>query len=135
MIQWLDHTADVQLEITSSKYEDIFSEFVKGLRQLLVMGKIKPAKKEIINLTEDNSALLLIALGREVLLRFNAHRFVPAHFVVSACSPQQLRGTLWGESFNPARQIFQCEVKGITYHNLEVTREAGKWHAVITFDV
>jgi len=135
MLRWLDHTADVQLEITSSEYEDIFSGLVEGLKQLFVTGKVKPTQKETINLTEDNPALLLIALGREVLLRFNTHQLVPAHFVVSACSPRQLSGTLWGEPFNPARQGFQCEVKGITYHNLEVTRKAGKWHAVVTFDV
>jgi len=135
MIRWLDHTADVQLEITSRLYEGIFTGLVEGMKQLLAVGDVKSSQMKTITLSELNPAALLVALGREILIHFNMRQVIPSHLVVSNCSARRLEGTLWGEFFNPARQSFHCEVKGITYHNLEVVQKAGQWRAVVTFDV
>jgi SHS2 domain-containing protein len=135
MIRWLDHTADVQLEITSAHYKNIFVGLVEGLKQLLVTGGVKITYTVPIFLEEEDPAALLVSLGREVLIHFNTRRFVPSHLDIMDCSLQYLKGTLHGEILNLAHQAFHREVKGITYHNLKVTREARKWRAVVTFDV
>ena len=135
MIRWLDHTADVRLEIVSETVEGLYADFVEGLKRLLVTGDVRPAEAVEIELDEPDSSDLLVSLGRQVLFYFNTSQFVPARFDVTAVSPTHLRGRLWGEPFDPDRMAFHLEVKGVTYHGLEVKEENGEWKARVTFDV
>ncbi len=135
MIRWLNHTADVRLEIVSDTIEGLYADFVEGLRQLLVTGDAEPVKAEEIDLAESGPPDLLVSLGRQVLFYFNASQLVPARFDVVTVSPTRLQGRLWGEPFDPDRMAFHMEVKGVTYHDLEVEERKGKWRARVTFDV
>ena len=92
-------------------------------------------KAEEIDLEESGPPDLLVSLGRQVLFYFNTSQLVPARFDVVTVSPTRLQGRLWGEPFDPDRMAFHMEVKGVTYHDLEVEEEAGKWRARVTFDV
>jgi SHS2 domain-containing protein len=135
MIRWLNHTADVRFELLCDRYEDLFVDFVEGLRGLLVNGKIRDAEQREISLQESGPADLLVSLGRLVLFYFNTDQFVPANFEVTSATPTHLTGWLLGEPFDPDRMIFHLEVKGVTYHDLEVRKLKGKWQARVTFDV
>ncbi len=135
MIRWLDHTADVQIEITGERLEDIFAEFVRGMRELLVSGDVRDRGAEEIALRDTGPADLLVALGRWVLSFFYGSSWVPARFEVRTAGPTHLEGTLWGEPFDARRHVCLNEVKGVTYHALVFERGEKGWRAVVTFDV
>ena len=135
MTRWLNHTADVSLEILCDRYEDLFIDFMGGLRELLVTGQVLPRKAIKLNLEEPAPADLLVAMGRRVLFYFETSHFVPSRLEVVTANPTCLTGYLWGEPFDPDRMEYHLEVKGITYHDLEVVEEGGRWRARVTFDV
>ena len=135
MIRWLDHTADIQIEIICDRYEDIFTDLVGALKTLLVTGEAQSLKVEKINLKEPDACALLVSLGRQVLFYFNTKQFVPSRLDIRTATPTKLKGELWGEPYDPRRHEFHLEVKGVTYHDLRVENDGGKWCAVVTFDV
>jgi len=135
MIRWLDHTADVSFEITCKSYEDLYAEFVTGLRSLLVSGEVRLHEAREILLEEPGPADLLVALGRQILFLFETERFVPARFEAIFATERRLEGRLWGEPFDPQRMEYHLEVKGVTYHNLKVEKKEETLRAVVTLDV
>ncbi len=135
MIRWLDHTADVQMEITCGTYEAVFVELVKGLRELLVQGDIRELGRREVHVEEPAPEDLIVSLGRTTLRYFYGEEWVPARLEVQEASQTRLKGALWGEPFNPARHTCQLEVKGVTYHALLVEQKGKDWRAVVTFDV
>jgi SHS2 domain-containing protein len=135
MIRWMDHTADVQLEITGERLEDIFSEFVRGMRDLLVSGNVQDKMTQEVVLQDESPADLLVALGRRVLSFFYGSRWVPSRFDVQSAGLTHLEGSLWGEPWDPHRHVCLNEVKGVTYHALVLERADQGWRAVVTFDV
>jgi len=46
-----------------------------------------------------------------------------------------LRGTVGGESLDPARHPVRTLVKAATYHALDVSRAADEWQATFVLDV
>lgn len=135
MIRWLNHTADIQIEIICDRYEEIFVDFVEELRTLLVTGEVQSLKAEKMGLKEADPSALLVSLGRQVLFYFNMKQFVSSHLEVHTATPTTLKGILWGQTFDPHRHEYNIEVKGITYHDLKVENGGGKWFAIVTFDV
>jgi SHS2 domain-containing protein len=55
--------------------------------------------------------------------------------VVEAARPEEVRGRVRGESFDPRRHELYGEVKAVTYHELAVTRSGAGWQARVIFDV
>lgn len=135
MIRWLDHTADVQLEVTARHLGDIYTEFVRGMRELLVSGPVREAEARELTLNAAASGDLLIALGRQILMLFYGEGFVPSHLRNYSAGETRLEGTLWGEPFDPERHKCPLEVKGITYYALSFEKKGEDWYAVVTFDV
>ncbi len=135
MIRWLDHTADVQMEIVCNRFEDVFVDFVEGLKTLLVTGAVQANGKRGIDLREADPCGLLVSLGRYVLSCFYGDGFVPSRFTVQEATERRLKGEVEGEPFDPGRHAFHLEVKGVTYHDLQFERWGGKWRAVVTIDI
>jgi len=123
------------LEITCDRYEDLFAAFVSGLASLLISGNAKPREARDVALKEPAPADLLVALGRRVLALFETERFVPARLQVRSAGPAHLFGRLLGEPYDPARMDYHLEVKGVTYHDLEVVNQGSAWRGRVTFDV
>ena len=135
MIRWLDHTADVQIEITCDSFEEVFAELVEGICRILVAGEIRGAEKKSVDLAEPTAEELLVSMGRTALKLFYGERWIPCKLKVHEASRTRLKGDLWGELFDPERHACQMEIKGITYHALSLERKGEKWRAVVTFDV
>jgi SHS2 domain-containing protein len=47
----------------------------------------------------------------------------------------RLAATAAGEPFDAARHPSRVQVKGATYHGLEVVQEHGTWKARVVFDI
>ncbi len=135
MIRYLDHTADVQIEITAESFSGIFSEFIKGLKTLLVLGPSQAIERKEILIEASEPMELLVSLGREALRSFYGEQWVPSRFTVKTATPFKLEGVLWVEPFDPGKHEFHLEVKGVTYHDLEIVKDGDRWRAVVTFDV
>jgi SHS2 domain-containing protein len=46
-----------------------------------------------------------------------------------------MKAVAHGESFDPSRHKYNLEIKAITYHQVSVKEEGGKWEARVIFDI
>jgi len=87
------------------------------------------ANEEIQTIGHDEKELLYNYL-EELLLLFEIKQLALGGFVVNSISPNQgeirLKGKASGEPYNRIRHNGKVEVKGITYHLMEIEKHPGK---------
>jgi SHS2 domain-containing protein len=148
-VRALDHTADVGFEAGAATLESLFHRAAHGLMALL-RGEDRrndhgtepeedrrrapylTGEWHRIALEADDVESLLVAWLRELLWLYEARRFVYGAIRFETLTERSLVGRIGGmaETRVPAR-----EIKGVTYHGLEVARDEGGWHARVILDV
>lgn len=163
-VRELPHTADIGFEVRASSLDRLFQLAARGLAEALgVEGAEEgPAKRgaggegpsekgagaerareprgageEPLELERPDLERLLVSWLRELLHRSAAERRVPEVNEVRVTGPREDRPAglsariRWREATSePVR-----EIKGVTYHGLEVRLEEGVWHAKVVLDV
>ncbi|HKS17290.1 MAG TPA: archease [Planctomycetota bacterium] len=135
-LSFLDHTGDVGFEVRSDTLEGLFRRAARGLYEILV--ERLPAAgdaEETIDLRDDAPDLLLRSFLSELLYRFLASRAILVDFLEFRIEGNHLRARGPAARFDPVRDGLRTELKAVTYHQLEVRREASGWTARIIFDV
>jgi len=83
----------------------------------------------------DTVEELFMAWMRELLYIFHGDGYLLKEFEVKEVSKEKVRGIAKGEKIDPDRHLVHGEVKGATYHRLEVKEDGGKWEAKVILDV
>jgi SHS2 domain-containing protein len=56
-------------------------------------------------------------------------------FSVAEINKDMVKGVAKGEVFDKARHSMKTEVKAVTYHQLEIKEQGGRWQAQIILDI
>lgn len=141
-IEELPHTADIGFRVSAPSLPDLFRLAADGLASALgaspeVEGESPDAgERGSVSLRRDGLERLLVAWLRELLRGARTERGVPRIESLEVTREEDgvrleaaLRWLPWGDR-GPER-----EIKGVTYHGLEVRREGGRWHATVVLDV
>ncbi len=83
--------------------------------------------------TDDET--LLVNWLSEVLYYLDGRQVVMCRFDIQALEPGLARGQGWGEPRDPARHKSGTIVKGVTYHQLAIRKDALGWLAEVYLDV
>ncbi len=134
MYRFVDHTAELELEIEAPTEEGVFTEALIALRELLETEEEgeapgAPAEHEISVTAGDRPALLAEWLTELVFLA-ETEGFVPERVTALELAGNELRATVTGHHDEP-RPL----VKAATYNSLELAPEAGAWRARVVLDV
>lgn len=147
-VRELEHTADVGFEVRAPSLEGLFEGAARGLVDALGFedgggaeadggAEAGTGEPEALRLFRPDLERLLVHWLRELLSRAMADGEVPearVHEVRSGDGDEpSLRASVrWRSAAGagPAR-----EIKGVTYHGLEVARADGSWHARVLLDV
>ncbi|MDX1392834.1 MAG: archease [Gemmatimonadota bacterium] len=135
----LDHTADVGISVRAASLRELFHRAALGMFHLVYADETGSAsspspegiERPIVVEGVDVAALLVRWL-RELLYldESEAARYVDA--TLDDIAETRLAGRVrTGSSPTPPVR----ELKGVTYHDLEVAREDGGWRARVVFDV
>jgi SHS2 domain-containing protein len=154
-VRALDHTADVGLEVRAPSLETLFDRAARGLRALIrgedVVGAepapvararapgrgaqdVAPGAQlsERVAAEAPDAGALLVAWLRELLWLLESKRlaYEGARFetLTETALAADVRAT--AETRTPVR-----EIKGVTYHGLDVGHGDDGWHARVIFDV
>ncbi len=136
MFRTFDHTADVGIEAEADSREELFAEMARALFSLIVERPeaIEPLRQVTVELPPDDDDYLLFDWLNELLFRFDTDRLVFGRFEVRL-DESGLHGTVAGEPLDPARHQLGHEVKAITYHELRLWEENGRWKARVIVDI
>jgi SHS2 domain-containing protein len=134
--RYLEHTADVGVEVVAPSLRDAFSEAGIALYGIMTdTSGFKPKASVRIAATGYDLKSLLYSWLEELIYIFDTSRMVLARIDVDKLSldPPAIEATGWGEIFDPARHESRTGVKAITYHRMEL--EDGKDRCIIRYFV
>ncbi len=137
--RFLEHTADVALEVSAASLPDLFSDALRGMTDVVTdVERVEAAVAHRCELRAERLDWLLLELLNEALFRFEVagELFREARLeIVEGDEEWSLAGALHGESLDPVRHPMKVMIKAVTYHRLEVARTESGWRATVVFDI
>ena len=130
MFRWVEHTAELELEIEAPSQRAVFDEALRAFADLVRNGEGRPLEREL-EVEADEPALLLVEWLSELVYLSEAEQFVPERIGSLHLGEGTLRATIEGHRGEP-RQL----VKGVTLHRLELRPDGDTgWRARVVLDV
>lgn len=152
----LEHTADVGLQVEAPDLPELFRRALFGMVALLRGSSVawpppprapraatgpaegegeestSHAEERAVHVSAGDPAALLRGFLRELLYLHEVEGFVPAGVRFLRLSERELAASVAGaiDDAPPER-----EIKGVTWHGLEVRPDADGWTARVIFDV
>jgi SHS2 domain-containing protein len=133
----LDHPADIKVQAFGRTKQELFSNALQGMAEILkpekdlqiVNRKIRISSIDLDNLLVDflSEVLYLSQTNKKIYNDVKFKRFGP-----SISSGQTI---LEGELFGNKIKSFGEDIKGVTYHGLKIEKKNGIYQATILFDI
>ncbi len=132
----IDHTADMGLEVYGKDLPDLFKNAALALFDLLIDAEdIKNGVEMEIEVEGGNPEELMVNWLSELLYLSQTKGNIFKEAYIDEVSERYVKGRVKGERFNPESHRFKLEIKGVTYHMLEVRKKGNRWLARIIFDI
>lgn len=132
----LNHTADLGIVVRGKDVNNLFEDAALAMMQTVVniRGAVKTKTIRIAIDGQDLAELMVRWLG-EILYLFEGEKEVVTVIKIGSVSPTHLDATLESVPFDPALHEILCEIKAVTYHQIEVAKKGDHWEARVFFDV
>jgi SHS2 domain-containing protein len=140
-----DHTADVGLTAWADSLGELLAALAEGLADVICLrSQIRPAAIRKLDVEAQDPEALAVDFLSRILYIFAVERFLPAEASVTVlaggpgepgCGRTAISAELAGETYDPARHEIKTEVKAVTYHQLKIAPEAGRWVGRVILDL
>ena len=136
MVRWVDHTAELELELEAPTEEALFEEALAALAELL--GDERPGGSEPlgapgvreVTVRADDRPTLLAAWLDELVFLAETEDFLPEAVESLDLGQLELRARIRGRPGDVPHLV-----KAVTHHRLELGRSDGIWRARAVLDV
>lgn len=131
--RFLEHTADFKIEVSADSLKDLFQGALKLVAELLQPDKTQ-LKEPIdlkISVKASSPTELLVDFLNEVVTFSDIHNSIFPKIIFSSFTENSLEGILKGKKV----KSFRREIKGVTYHQLKITKQDQKWKVILVIDV
>lgn len=134
--RYLDHTADLRIEVTADTLAGLFVEAAAALFDITAgIGSIDVREFTRVRASGDDTKELFVDWLRELLYRFSGEGMLFARFEIESITETEITARCGGEPFDAGRHEVACEIKAVTYHGLEIVRIDGGYRASVVFDI
>jgi SHS2 domain-containing protein len=129
------HTADMGIRGFGTTMEEAFASAALAMVAISVNPrKIEQKQKVEFVCEQDENELLFVEWLNSLLYEMAVKKMLFSRFEVSIKS-KQLTGQAWGEKLNIKRHRPVVEIKGISFSDLKVAQEKGRWIAQCIVDI
>ncbi len=129
----LDHISDLKIKVLGKNLPELFENAVLAIRECLRPEIEIPEKntKSKIKIKSADLSSLLVDFLSEVLYQTQVNKEIYYKVKFDKFSDTELEAELFGKKV----RRFGLEIKGVTYHNLEIKKIKNHWQAIIVFDI
>jgi SHS2 domain-containing protein len=132
----IDHTADLDLEVTGTDAADLFVQAACALFDLITdRGALTGRATQQLVVTGADWSDLMVNWMRELLYLFNGCYTLVKDVSICRISETDLEARLTCEPLDSRRHVINQEIKAVTYHGIEVMGAPDRWTARIVLDV
>ena len=130
-----EHTADIGVEVKDKTLEGAIEKLLLAFYDLNVeIEGIEPIIEKELEVSGENIEDRVVYLLEEALFLFETEGFIGKEAKVKL-KDDRIIASVKGEYFDPGRHTPKFEIKAITYHQLNIKMEGGKFHIRVVFDV
>jgi protein archease len=127
--RYLDHVTDLVIEASGSTIENAFENSARGLvHAMFDIHRFSPALKLLIEASGHDMENLLYNWLEKVLLLVLIEKIVVSNFKVKINEKQgiySIKGEAMGEKIDLDKHSYKIEIKGVTYHEMEINQHPG----------
>jgi SHS2 domain-containing protein len=132
----LNHTADSGIMVCGTDVRNLFKKAAIAMMQIMVSCKHTEKTRTIkLSLNEQDLPGLMVRWLGEILYLFAGEKEVVSGIRIDSISPSHLAATLESVPFDPDLHEILCEIKAVTYHQIEVVEKDDFWEARVIFDL
>lgn len=139
--RFLDHTADVSVEIRGKNLEEAFEQTAYSLMETITpsLKLISPEIERIIIIEAEDKEALLFDFLTEFLYLFDVDELVFNNIAIQPIRKEQekyyLKAIVKGEKFDIHKHESGSEVKAITYSFMKIEEKKNRVKINIVFDI
>jgi SHS2 domain-containing protein len=139
--RFLDHTADVKVEVIGRTYEEAFEVAGQVMTELVTdISEVDAKEKRSIAVAGEDLYALLYEWLEALIVLFGAEDLIFSRFKVFKIEQKNnewhLVGEVWGETFDLDKHQQGTEIKAITYSEMEIQEEEeSKVRLQFVFDI
>jgi protein archease len=127
--RWIEHTAELELEIEAPTEEAVFGDALEALAELLGPAA-GPEAHHTIELNGADRGALLADWLEELVFLAETEDFFPERLESIELALDALKTVVAGQRGTPPHLV-----KAVTYHRLELRPDNGNWRARVVLDV
>jgi len=132
----LNHTADSGIMVCGTDVRNLFEKAAIAMMQIMVSCKHTEKTRTIkLSLNEQDLPGLMVRWLGEILYLFAGEKEVVSGIRIDSISPSHLAATLESVPFDPDLHEILCEIKAVTYHQIQVVEKDDFWEARVIFDL
>lgn len=132
----LDHTADIGLIVYGSNLKVLFENAGEAFFHLITdLKKVRRRVERRINIGGESLDRLMVDWLSELLYLHDVESLLFKGFKVESVGEDGLRAVVKGEPFQEQIHVIKTEVKAVTYHQIQIQRENGRWKARVILDL
>ncbi len=132
----LEHPADIGFRAFGKTCEELFENAALALFHLTCgMSAVEERESREITATGKDLETLLYAWLAELLAVAETDRVVFRRVDVTALGEESVRGTAYGEAYDPVRHEMGTNIKAITFHQFKLEQSPEGWSARVFVDL
>ncbi len=137
--RFLEHTADLAIEVTAGDLGGLFAEALRGMTDCVTeLALVEPRVDRRLEASAAELDLLLADWLGEAVTAFETRGELYSAAEVAVAKGADgfhASAVVRGEPWEAGRHPLKVLIKGVTYHGLEVARRPGGWRARLVFDI
>jgi len=132
----LDHTADIGIVVHGEDLRALFENAGEAFFHLITdLKKVKRRVERRIDIGGESLDRLMVDWLSELLYLHDVENLLFKEFKVESVGEGGLKAIVKGEPFQEGVHVIKTEVKAVTYHQIEVRQEKGRWRARVILDL
>jgi SHS2 domain-containing protein len=134
--RFLDHTADLGILVFGGDLEELFTNAGEAFFTIITdLRRVRESTERIIRVESTNLEDLMVNWLGELLYLHDVDGLLFRSFSIDELRDGTMKARARGEAFHEGRHVIKTEIKAVTYHQIEVKEEKGRWRARIIFDL
>jgi SHS2 domain-containing protein len=132
----LDHTADIGLIVYGENLRVLFENAGEAFFHIITdLRKVRRRVEKRIDIKGESLDRLMVDWLSELLYLHDVESLLFKGFKVDSVGEGGLKAIVKGEPFQEGVHVIKTEVKAVTYHQIEVRQENGRWRAQVILDL
>jgi SHS2 domain-containing protein len=136
VFRFIEHTADVGVVVYGKSLTELFQNAAESFFSVLIeLKNIHGEESRRFSIDAPGLEELLVSWLNEFLYLFETQGLLFSRFEIKNLSHEHLEATAWGEKYTAEKHSIKRVIKAVTFHQLSIQKQKGRWKTQIIFDL